>query len=140
MVTEATLNGTDLLTRLATRAQELGMACTGDQTTIKGSKETIRARWFLGGKKTVYKMSCRLSDTEHTARFREMVVDSAWGIASPSLTVETTTLQGTRLSGQRTDKSIGGGGSLDYAEVRNAIEQTVRDAGWRFEFEVGRAP
>jgi hypothetical protein len=38
------------------------------------------------------------------------------------------------------DVSVGGGGSLNYGQVRNALEQAVAAAGWNFHLEGGRMP
>jgi hypothetical protein len=50
--------------------------------------------------------------------------------------VETTTISGWKRSGKRTDHSVGGG-SLCYAQLRNAVEAAVVDSGWRFRLEGG---
>jgi hypothetical protein len=45
------------------------------------------------------------------------------------------------LSGERTDISTGGGGgSIDYAQVRDSVEQAVTAAGWTFHLQGGRLP
>ena len=36
--------------------------------------------------------------------------------------------------------SLGGGGKLDYARVREAVERTAVAAGWTFHLEGGRMP
>jgi hypothetical protein len=38
------------------------------------------------------------------------------------------------------DRSVGGGGTLEYGRLREAMEAAVRDAGWQFAFEAGRNP
>jgi hypothetical protein len=55
----------------------------------------------------------------------DRVVERSWGIPPPTLTVETTSVQGWKRSGSRVDKSVGGGGALDYARVRDALEKAV---------------
>jgi hypothetical protein len=68
------------------------------------------------------------------------VVERSWGIPPPTLTVEKTTVSGWKRSGERKDVSVGGGGTLDYAKVRNAVETASVAAGWKFQLEGGRLP
>lgn len=56
------------------------------------------------------------------------------------MTVETTSTSGWKRNEQRTDVSIGGGGSLNYGQVRQALEQATASAGWNFHLEGGRMP
>ena len=72
--------------------------------------------------------------------FREAVVERNWGIPPPTLTVETSSTSGWKRSGTRKDVSVGGGGPLDYAAVRDAAEKASAAAGWKFELEGGRVP
>jgi hypothetical protein len=88
-----------------------------------------------------YKASIRFAGIEHIVHFREVVVERSWGIPPPTLTVETTTTSGWTRSGTRTDVSAGGGGGkVDYARVREAVEKAVTAAGWTFHLEGGRMP
>ena len=107
---------------------------------LKGVIETILTKWFLGGRKVVYRMSLRLAEAEHAVLFREAVVETSWGLPPPTLTVQTETVSGWKRSGQRKDVSVGGGGTLDYARVRNAVAQAAADAGWQFRLQGGRMP
>ena len=52
------------------------------------------------------------------------------------MTVETTSVSGWKRSGERHDASVGGGGSLDYAKVRDAMETAIVAAGWKFQLKV----
>ena len=54
----------------------------------------------------------------------------------PTLTVQTTWQYGTRVNANRVDKSVGGGGRLEFGKFREEVEQAVKDAGWEFVFEV----
>jgi hypothetical protein len=36
----------------------------------------------------------------------------------------------------RVDKSVGGGGILEFGKFREDVEQAVKDAGWEFLYEV----
>ncbi len=131
----------DLLAELQKQAAAHGLAVRGDTLQgLTGDVESIRAKWWLGGRKVAYRMSCRPSEQDHTLHFREAVVERSWGIPPPTLTVETTTVSGWKRSGERKDVSLGGGGSIDYANVRETIEKTVAGAGWTFHLEGGRMP
>lgn len=131
----------ELLKRLISLATSEGAtAAAPDDSTVAGEFSTIRSKWMLGGRKVVYKFSCQLDAVCRDVRFREASVESSWGMPPPTLTVETTSQRGTRVSETRTDKSVGGGGTLDYGRLRDAMEQAVGDAGWRFTVDAGRMP
>jgi hypothetical protein len=49
-------------------------------------------------------------------------------------------VSGWKRSGTRKDVSVGGGGTLDYAKVRDAVEKASAAAGWKFHLEGGRMP
>ena len=132
---------TKLMAALKSEAAALGLNLQEEgDAHLKGVIETISAKWFLGGRKVVYRMSLRLAEAEHAVLFREAVVETSWGLPPPTLTVRTETVSGWKRSGQRKDVSVGGGGGLDYARVRNAIEQAAAVAGWQFRLEGGRMP
>ncbi|MBI5910651.1 MAG: hypothetical protein HY848_11945 [Betaproteobacteria bacterium] len=135
------LNQHDLITELQKQTAALGLAVQGDaQQGLTGEAEKIRAKWWFGGRKVAYRMSCRPTEADHTVHFRESVVERSWGIPPPTLTVETTSVSGWKRSGTRDDISVGGGGSLDYAKVRDVVEKTIAAAGWKFHLEGGRMP
>ena len=132
---------TKLMSALKSEAAALGVNLQGEGGDhLKGVIETISAKWFLGGRKVVYRMSLRLAEAEHAVLFREAVVETSWGLPPPTLTMRTETVRGWKRSGQRKDVSVGGGGALDYARVRNAMDQAAADAGWQFRLEGGRMP
>jgi hypothetical protein len=136
-----TLSSQDLLAELRKQAVILGLTLRdGAQQELVGEVESIGAKWWLGGRKVTYRMSCRLGEAERTLHFREAVVAKSWGIPPPTLTVEKTTVSGWKRSGERTDVSLGGGGKLDYARVRAAVERVATAAGWTFHLEGGRMP
>ena len=81
-------------------------------------------------------MSCQLTEPDHTVHFREAVVERSWGIPPPTLSVEKATVSGWKRSGERHDVSVGGG-TLDYAMVRKAVEAASAAAGWKIHFEGG---
>lgn len=119
----------------------MGLAARdGDGDGLAGERETIRAKWIFGGRKVSYRMSCRLAEEERVLHFREMVSETAWGLPPPAFTVETTTISGWKRSGSRVDRSVGGGGVIDYAQVRDKVEEIATAAGWWFRLEGGRMP
>jgi hypothetical protein len=131
----------DLPTDLEKKSEALGLSVHEDsQEGYSGEVEAIGAKWWFGGRKVVYRMSCRLTDPDHTVHFREAIVERSWGIPPPTLTVEATRTTGWKRNDKRTDVSVGGGGSLNYGQVRNALEQAVAAAGWNFHLEGGRMP
>lgn len=130
----------ELKTELKAVLAGAGLTVTESDGALAGARETITAKWWLGGRKVTYRASCRLAEPERTVHFREVVVERSWGIPPPTLTVETTTTSGWKRSGTRTDVSAPGGGTLDYARVREAVEKAVTAAGWTFHLEGGRLP
>ena len=130
----------DLIADLQKQAVALGLTVHADgEKELSGEMETIKAKWWLGGRKVAYRMSCKPTEQDHTIHFREVVVERNWGIPPPTLTVEKTTVSGWKRSGERKDVSVGGG-TLDYAKVRNAVEAASTAAGWKFHLEGGRMP
>ncbi len=135
------LNERALTTKLQERAAGLGLPLREDAVHhLSGQAENVRAKWWLGGRKVAYRMACRMTEADHTLHFREAVVERSWGIPPPTLTIETTRVSGWKRSGGRRDISLGGGGSLDYARMRQAVEQETAAAGWTFHLEGGRLP
>jgi hypothetical protein len=131
----------DLLAELEKKSEALGLSVHDDaQEGCSGEIEAIQAKWWFGGRKVAYQMSCRLTESDHTVHFREAAVERSWGIPPPTLTVETTTTSGRKRDDKRTDVSAGGGGSLNYGQVRNALEQAAAAGGWNFHLEGGRMP
>jgi len=132
----------DLLTELKRQTAALGLTVREDaEQGLAAEVDSIGAKWWLGGRKVTYRMSCRPTETDHTLHFREAQIERSWGIPPPTLTVETTTTGGWKRSGKRSDVSLGGGGgTLDYAKVRDAVEQAATAAGWKFQLEGGRLP
>jgi len=130
----------ELKTELKAVLAGAGLTVTESDGALEATREAITAKWWLGGRKVTYRASCRLAEPERTVHFREVVVERSWGIPPPTLTVETTTTSGWKRSGTRTDVSAPGGGTLDYARVREAVEKAVTAAGWTFHLEGGRLP
>jgi hypothetical protein len=127
----------ELLSRLSAIATaNNGTAVTATDGTITGTLTAIKAKWFLGGRKVTSNFTCTLDTASHEAHFRESAVESTWGMPPPTLTVQTTSQYGTRVNATRVDKSVGGGGILEFGKFREEVEQAVKDAGWEFVFEV----
>lgn len=134
-------NKNSLLSAVQGKAAVLGLALEASAPdTLKGEIEQIRSKWWFGGRKAVYRMSIRLSDSDRTAFFREAVVESSWGMPPPTVTVETERVSGWERSGTKKETSVGGGGAIDFARFRNAVENAVTEAGWQFRIEGGRMP
>ena len=131
----------DLIAELQRQATSLGLTVHADgEKELNGETESIQSKWWLGGRKVAYRMSCRPTEQDHTIHFREAVVERSWGIPPPTVTVETSSVSGWKCSGERKDVSVSGGGTLDYAKVRNAVEIASVAAGWKFQLEGGRLP
>lgn len=133
-------SSSDLLARLESITTAHGVTVNSkDDRALRGTQETIKSKWFLGGRKVTYRMSCELDDGSRTVRFREAVAESSWGVPPPTFTVETTTQRGTRVTESRTDRGVGGGGHLDYGSLREDFAREIGDDGWQFTVE-GRIP
>ncbi len=130
----------DLLAALKARLGALGLTVHEDGQGLTGEAQPIRSKWWLGARTVNYRMSCRPSAVDRTVQFRESVTESSWGLPPPTVTVGKTKVSGWKLSGERTDASPGGGGAIDYAQVRDAVEQAVTAAGWKFHLQGGRLP
>jgi hypothetical protein len=86
-------------------------------------------------------MSLHLAEAERAVHFREVVKESSWGLLPPTLTVETTSTKGWERSGTHSEKPLGGGGgTVDFAKVREGLKQAVAAGGWQFNLEGGRMP
>ena len=127
----------ELLARLTSIASSHGgTASMPDDHTVKGTLTAIKAKWFLGGRKVTSNFTCTLDTASHGAHFRESAMESSWGLPPPTFTVQTTSQYGSRVNTTRVDKSVGGGGRLEFGKFREEVEQTVKDAGWEFFYEV----
>ena len=137
MATVDALSQAELLARLSSLASSHGgTASMPDDHTVKGTLTAIKAKWFLGGRKVTSNFTCTLDTASHEAHFRESAIESSWGLPPPTFTVETTSQYGSRVNTTRVDKSVGGGGRLEFGKFRESVEQAVKDAGWEFVFEV----
>jgi len=137
MATVEALSQAELLARLSSIASSHGgTASMPNDHTVKGPLTAIKAKWLLGGRKVTSNFTCTLDTASHEARFRESAIESTWGLPPPTFTVQTTSQYGSRVNTTRVDKSVGGGGILEFGKFREEVEQAVKDAGWEFVFEV----
>lgn len=137
----AMLTKSDLLAGLKSKVAALGLSVEdNDGDGLAGTVKSIRAKWWLGARSVTYRMSCRLDDAGHTVHFREAITEASWGMPPPTFSTERTTIKGWERSGERTDRSVGGGGTIDYGQVREELKQAVSAAGWQFHLEGGRIP
>ncbi len=135
------LSKTSLRKELKKQASTLGLRVSDEaEDSVGGEMVSIRAKWWLGSRKATYRMACRLTESDHTVHFRDIVIERSWGIPPPTMTVEKSTVTGWKRSGERTDISLGGGGSLNYERMREAVEKATAAAGWKFHLEGGRIP
>ena len=130
-----------LVSELSGAAKSAGLAMTTSTPAhIEGTVESIRAKWFLGKRTVRYRMRCDLDQASHTLTFRESMLEKVIGMAPPTFSMEKTTQKGTRVGIERKDVAVGGGGTVSYGNLREEFERIVTAAGWRFEFQPGRAP
>lgn len=109
-----TLPASLLLHRLEDLARAEGLqVTTASAGHLDASCVTPLGRWFLGGRKAVYRVACDLRDEAHELRLRESTTETSWGIPPPSLRVETTAQRGARVSMETTVTTPGGGGTFD---------------------------
>lgn len=130
----------ELFERLKSSAAALGLRVSVGKDELSGELEAIRSRWLLGARKVSYRMSCRLVAGDKTVYFREVVAERSRGLPPPVFSFGTTAIKGRELSGQRTERSPAGGGTIDFARVRDELRQVVTAAGWQFKLEGGRMP
>jgi hypothetical protein len=127
----------DLLDRLSEAVKAAGGTITSREAhALIGTLTAIQAKWLLGGRKVTSNIRCTLDSAKHEAHFRESAVESSWGLPPPTFTVQTTSQYGSRVKESRVDKSVGGGGRLEFGKFRESVEQAVKDAGWGFVLEV----
>ena len=135
------LDKASLLAALSAKASARGLTIRkSDGSTLHGEKEAKMARWLLGGIRSIDSFSCHLDEGEHTATFRESVLDTSWGISPPGLNVELSSQKGIAVTSARAERTVGGGGNLEFGEWRDECAATVIHAGWRFNYEALCAP
>jgi hypothetical protein len=135
------LSKSQLMTALKSKTTALHIDLNEEsEDRLNGHIEAIKSKWFLGGRKVDYRISVQLAEPERAVLFREAVFEKSWGVPPPTFSVEVETISGWKRSGQRKDVSVGGGGSMDYAQVREAVAQAAAEAGWQFRLEGGRLP
>lgn len=136
-----TLPANLLLQRLRDLAVAEGLEVTNASAGhLDATRETPLGRWFLGGRKAVYRVACDLDDAAREVRLRESTTERSWGIPLPSLTVETTSQRGARVTKETTVKTPAGGGAFDIGRFRGVVDAAAAEAGWRLRLEPGRRP
>jgi hypothetical protein len=137
MATVTKFSQAELLKRVSLIASSHGgTSSMPDDHTVTGTLTAIKSKWFLGGRKVTSNFTCTLDPASHEAHFRESAVESTWGMPPPTFTVQATSQYGARVKATRVDKSVGGGGILEFGKFREEVEQTVKHAGWEFLYEV----
>ena len=137
----AELTTSDLLAGLKSRAAALGLRVHDKSNgQLSGEVDSIRAKWLLGAVNVRYSFSCRLDEAARTVRFREAVQERSWGFPPPTFQKEIYAQRGADVSITRVQKSLGGGGTLEFGQLRDEFRSFCEQNGWRFDVEVGRAP
>jgi hypothetical protein len=137
MPTFSELSRAELLARLSSLATSYGgTASTPDDRSVEATLTAILPKWFLGGRRVTSHFRCSLDAATHEAHFRESAVETSWGLPPPSFTVETNSQSGNRVTTNRVDTSVDGGGQLEFGKFRKTAKEVVQDAGWRFVFKV----
>ena len=132
----ARLDAEEVLARLKHTAEQHGLHCRRhDHDGLVGEIGTVQARWFFGERRHAYFLECRLDETEHVVRFRESLRETASGLPVPVVTAGNTTAGGGQAAAGLADTEPG---PLEYFKLRQALEHTVREAGWRPCFEIAR--
>jgi hypothetical protein len=128
---------TDLLDKLTDVVKAAGGTITSREAhALIGMLTAIKAKWLLGGRKVTSTIRCTLDPANHEVHFRESAVESSCGLPPPTFTVQTTSQYGSRVKETRIDKSVGGGGKLEFGKFRESVEQAVKNAGWKFALQV----
>jgi hypothetical protein len=137
----ASLANQDLIDRLRTVAESAGLRDMSSRGhALAAEREIPLGKWFLGGRKAVYRLSCDLDEATHDVKFRESTTESSWGVPPPAFKVEKTSQSGTAVRQQTAVYATDGSGGFDIGQVRDRIEGAVREAGWEFHMEVGKRP
>ena len=129
-----------LIAQLRSLAESEGLHAEERSNTLAAEREIPLGKWFLGGRKAMYRLSCNLDEAARDVRFRESTTESSWGVPPPSLHTAVTSQSGTRMQQTTTVKSPVGSGKFDIGHVRDDIEAVVGAAGWHFHLEAGRRP
>ncbi|MDK9697970.1 MAG: hypothetical protein OEL76_16470 [Siculibacillus sp.] len=127
-----------LLHRLAEVARTAGLVVAESaEGDLAGQREAITAKWLLGSRRLTHRISLHPDEAAHVVRFREATTEMCRGLPPPTIGFSAETIIGLRRSGHRTDVSLGGGGAIDFAVAREAIELAAHENGWGFEMELG---
>jgi len=104
-----------LLGRIGVRLDELGFQTDVGTRRVWAARRTARLWGIFGWQTVVYCLSCVVDERSKAVRFADAVLQRKHGLIP------------------RRVPASGG-----YAEVRPALEQLTRDAGWSFRYGSGR--
>ncbi|MGE0447711.1 MAG: hypothetical protein AB7P99_20980 [Vicinamibacterales bacterium] len=137
----ATLATRDLVTQLLQITEAEGLRPElGSKHALSAAREIPLGKWFLGGRKAVYRCSCDFDEAAHDVRFRESNTETSWGVPPPAFRVEKTRQVGSEVAQDTQVSTPSGGGAFDIGHLRSRLEHAVRDAGWAFHLDAGRRP
>lgn len=98
------------------------------------------ARWALGSRKARRRLSIRLDAGTRTILLRESLTETAIGFAPPAFFAESWKQKGTKKTATLTGHGPGGGGEVQFGDVRDELKSLVERAGWRFIYEAAKTP
>lgn len=116
----------------------------GTDTDIVITNEIANKSWATGKKKVSYQARLLLSEPEATAYFWEMLKESSSGLQF-SMGVEKTRIKGRELFRSISEKGYGLDGKevydyqFDYGSLREAFQQMIENAGWKFKLVLTQA-
>lgn len=128
----------DIAQILADRLTASGWVTRQKGDVLEAEKEVILAKWFLGSRRVKHSLQLKLDRAAKELTLKETAMESTRGMAPPTFSVTTTKQQGAKVTETRTDAGFGGG-TLNYGEPRQWIEQECLQAGWTFKLRTGFA-
>lgn len=126
----------NLAQSLTERLKASGWVVRVQGDLLSAEKEVISAKWLLGNRRVKHCATLRFDESAHVAALQETATETATGIPPPSFSMATRRQSGREVSEARFDQSIGGGGSLQYGELRKLVEQECQLAGWAFRLAI----
>ena len=113
-----------------------GWMVRGDGSSLSAERVEILSKWMLGKRSLKLKLELKFDEANRTLVFREIAVEQSSGLPPPTLSVSTTTQRGMKVSENRRDVSLVGGGSMAYGQARQWAEQRCASEGWAFVLKV----
>ncbi len=111
---------------------DAGWMVHGGGSGLSAEREEILSKWMLGQRSLKLKLELKFDEANRTLVFREIAMEQCRGLPPPTLSVSTTTQSGTKVSENRKDISLGGGGTMEYGKARQWLEQRCASEGWSF--------